>query len=140
MQFTGTNQVTLVSFTYVDIWPGDGTNKACMPIFGHTYFGHYNSANLGPIGLTFFMGTQETIICRLVMSNPSYDDYFLLIFFDFLGHFWRENERGSSKPNQKVGPLGGPFGPTAMSESCLRNFQAWTPSFLNRLTGLLLVV
>ena len=28
---------------------------------------------------------------------------------------------GASTPNQKVGPLGVPFGPTAISESCFRN-------------------
>ena len=27
------------------------------------------------------------------------------------------------KPDQKVGPLGGPFEPTAISKSCLQNFQ-----------------
>ena len=53
MRFAGANRVTWVSFADVDIWPSDGTNKAYMPIFGHTYFGHNNSANLGPIGLRF---------------------------------------------------------------------------------------
>ena len=45
--------------------------------------------------------------------------------FCFLGHFWRENGLGhrarpllygASKPNQKVGPLGEPFGPTTIFE------------------------
>ena len=50
----------------------------------------------------------------------------MLIFqFDFLGHFWRENGRGhharplwsgASKRDQKVGPLGGRFGSTAISK------------------------
>ena len=38
---------------------------ACMPIFGHTFF--------GPIGLIIFMGTQDTIIYQLVVRNSSYD-------------------------------------------------------------------
>ena len=33
----------------------------------------------------------------------------------------------ASKPNQKVDPLGGPFGPTAISKSCFRNFQGRIP-------------
>ena len=46
-----------------------------MPIIGHTFFGN-NSLIFGPIGLKIFMGTQETIIYRLVMRHPSYDAYF----------------------------------------------------------------
>ena len=34
---------------------------------------------------------------------------------------------GNSKPDQKVGSLGGPFGSTSISKSCLRNFQERTP-------------
>ena len=56
------------------------------------------------------------------MEYHIYDAYFL---FSFLGHFWRENGRGyhsrpylsgASKPDQKVGPLGGPFGPNHVFE------------------------
>ena len=75
------------------------------------------------------MGTQETIIYRLVVRNTSFDAYFSdLIFF---GHFWLENGRGhharpkwskASKPDQKVGPMGGPFGPTAIPKSCFLCF------------------
>ena len=45
-----------------------------MPIFGHQFFS-YNSAIFGLIGLKISMGTQETIIHRLVMRNPSYDNF-----------------------------------------------------------------
>ena len=48
MEFTGTNQITFISFKNIDIWPSYGPNEVRMPIFGHTYFGH-NSAFFGPI-------------------------------------------------------------------------------------------
>ena len=35
----------------------------------------------GPIGLKFFMGTQETVIYRLVMRNPSNIAYFSFFIF-----------------------------------------------------------
>ena len=41
------------------------------------------------IGLTIFMGTQETIIYRLMVKKSK-----LFFGFDFLGHFWRGNGRG----------------------------------------------
>ena len=65
------------------------------------------------IGLKIFIGAQETIVYRLFPE------------FDFFGGVWRENRRGrlarvsgygASKPNQKVGPLGGPFGSTDISK------------------------
>ena len=37
--------------------------------------------NFSPIGLKFFMGTQETIIYRLVMRSSSYDAYFSFLIF-----------------------------------------------------------
>ena len=46
MIFTGTNQITLVSFKNIDIWLSYGPNKAHMPIFLQTIFG-YNSAIFG---------------------------------------------------------------------------------------------
>ena len=54
---------------------------AC-PYLGIHFFGH--------IGLTFFLGTQETnIIYRLVVINPGYDAYFsFLIFGTFLAGIW----------------------------------------------------
>ena len=60
MQFTGKNQITLVSLKNIDIWLSYGPNKARMPIFGHAFSGH-NSAIFGPIGLKILMGSQETI-------------------------------------------------------------------------------
>ena len=56
---------------------------ARMPILGHTFHG----AIFGPLGLKFFMGTQETFIYRLLVRHPSYD---LMLIFDF----WQENRRG----------------------------------------------
>ena len=42
-----------------------------------------------PIGLKIFMGTQETIIYRLLVRNPSYDAYFsALIFRPLLAVKW----------------------------------------------------
>ena len=40
---------------------------------------------------------------------------------------------GLGPPNQRVGPQDGPFGPTAISESCFRNFQGWHPPLINDL-------
>ena len=44
-------------------------------MLGHAFFGH-NSAICWLIGLKFSMGSQETIIYRLVVRNSSYDAYF----------------------------------------------------------------
>ena len=80
-----------------------------MPIFGHTYFGHtyfgHNSAIFGPIGLTIFMGTHETIIDRLVMRNLSYDAYFHtpLIVWGL------PTKKLTHLLDQKSGPLVGPL-------------------------------
>ena len=50
----------------------------------HAMFGH-NAAIFGPIGQKIYMGTQQTIIYRLVMKNPGYDAYIeFLISIDFL--------------------------------------------------------
>ena len=57
-----------------------------------------------------FMGTQETIIYRLVLKNPGFGPY--LLFWPKIGGcphsypYWS----GALKPDQKVDPLGGPFG------------------------------
>ena len=53
---------------------------AWMPILKHTFFGR-KSANFGPIGLKIFMETQEIIIYRLVVRNPSYDAYVSFLIF-----------------------------------------------------------
>ena len=50
-------------------------NMVQKNIFGHTFFGHFV-----PIGLKLFVGTQETIINRLVVRNPSYDAYYICHF------------------------------------------------------------
>ena len=73
MQFTGINQITLVSFENIDIQPSLG-----IRIFG-------------PTRLKKFMETQESNIYRLVMRNPSYDAYFS---FCCLGPLLGENGRG----------------------------------------------
>ena len=70
----------LVSFKNILIWPSCGQNMAHMPIFGHLFFGH-NSAIFWLIGLKISMGTQETIIYRLVVRNLSYVAYFLVLIF-----------------------------------------------------------
>ena len=95
-----------------------------MPIFGHTFFGHKSA---------IFSRIQETIIYRLVLINPSYEaNISFLIFWATFGgkmgvasvHHAHPLWSGASKPDQKVGPLGGPFGSTAILKSCFRNFQA----------------
>ena len=73
----GINQIKLVSFKNIHIW---------AYVFGHS------SAFFGPIGLTIIIITQETIIYRLVVSNPSYDAYFSVLIF------W-----ATSKFNGKIG-------------------------------------
>ena len=100
---------------------------ARIPMFGHTF-----------LAITLmtqrFMGTQETIniIYRLMVRNPNKGAYFSVeVFFGL--HFWRKMDAattrplwfGASKPDQKVGPLGGPFESTTISISklCFRNFQ-----------------
>ena len=73
------------------------------------------------------MVTHETIIYRLVMKNNDFDAFFEK------SYFWRENGRGrhggakwsgASRPDQKVGPLGGTFGPTIISKTRFQKFQA----------------
>ena len=63
----------------------------------------------------------------------------LTFHFCFLGHFGRGSVHGhhtrplwygASKTAQKDGPLGEPFGSTAISKSCF--FQWWTPLTLGR--------
>ena len=60
-------------FQNIHIWPSYGQKMAHMP------------------RLKLLMGTQETIIYRLVVRNPSYNAYFVvLIFWPLLA----ENGRG----------------------------------------------
>ena len=98
------------------IWPSYGQKMARIPILGHTFFG-YNSAISWLIGQKIFMGI------------PSYDAYFSVLIF------WPLSAGKLAWPprallmawglqiRQKVGPLGGTFGPTTISKSCNRNFQ-----------------
>ena len=60
----------------------------------------------------------------------------LITIFDFLGLRWAQKwawphahpyGSGVSKPNQKVDPLGGPFGYTIISKSCFRFFWRTKP-------------
>ena len=40
----------------------------------------------------------------------------------YFGHNWDPNEFGALKPNQKVDPLGGPFGSPVISKSSFQLF------------------
>ena len=66
---------------------------AHMPIFGQMYFGQ--------IGLTFFVGARETIICRLVMGNLSYYAYFSAFIFY---HLWPEMCVATTRAPYGLGP------------------------------------
>ena len=98
-------------------------------IFGHTYFGH-KSAIFGAIGLKILLGTQETIIYRLVMRNLNYDLFFVLDFWATnggkIGVAITRAPNGLGRPNstKKIGPLGELFGLAHISKTCFRNFQA----------------
>ena len=65
------------------------------------------------------MVTQETIIYRLVVRNHDFDVFFEKTLL------WQENDGGrhsganrsaASRLDQKVGPMGGPFGSTVISK------------------------
>ena len=81
---------------------------ACMPIIVW-------QTCLGPIGLKLFVGTQETIIYRLVIRNHRYDPYdayfsilmFLAGFHGKMGFstIWVTKGLRSQKPSQTVDPL-----------------------------------
>ena len=79
--------------------------KANYSIYGHTFFGH-NSAIFGPIGLKFFMGTQGTIIYRLLLRNQCFGLYLpISIFWVLFG--------GKMGVAATLAPLGlGPQNPT----------------------------
>ena len=100
------------------------------------YFCNYHNVLCPYLGIRFLAMTQSSLYWnllrmfrrllsnRLVMRNSSYDVYFQFLIF-WLGHCWRENGcdpdkrpkwSGASKPDQKVGPLSGTFGPTAISK------------------------
>ena len=58
MQFTVTDQITLVPFKNIDISPSYVPNKAHIPLFGHTFFGHHfwinRAENFGTLGGNFW--------------------------------------------------------------------------------------
>ena len=75
-----------------------------------------------------FLVTQETIIYRLVIENHDSE-----AFLKKTINFWWENGRGrhagakgsrASRHDQNVGPSGGTFGSTAISEKYFRKFRA----------------
>ena len=110
MQFGGTyriNQVSLIMLILGKVMGQNGPPNINYSMYqGHTFIGH-NSAIFCPIELIFLV-TQEILMLFWKKSN-----------------FWRENGRGrhrgvkgsgASSPDQKVGPLGGPFGSTAITK------------------------
>ena len=112
VQLGGKSQINLVLSKNIDIWPSYGQNSiqnTNYSIYGHTFitFYGYNSVIFRPIGLKCFVGTQGTIIYRMVRKNQYQHLYF------GISTFWRENVRGrhavtfrfwGSKVCQKVGP------------------------------------
>ena len=76
-----------------------------------------------------YMGIpQETIIFRLIIKNPGFG---LSCHFRYFGPCcglkmaWPHRYpygSGTSKPNQKVDPLGGPFGSPVTSKLCFQLF------------------
>ena len=73
----------------------------------------------------FLMETHKTIIYRLVIRNDDFD-----AFLETISYFWRENgrfrhagakESGASRPNQKVGPLDGPFRSNFILKTVFKN-------------------
>ena len=58
-----------------------------------------------------------------IYIRPSYGAYVHIWAYVFLC--------GASKPNQKMGPLGGLFGLTAISKSCFRYFQGLGSEYIN---------
>ena len=70
------------------------------------------------------MGTQKTIICRLVSTNPGFRPYLPFSTFLALKKAWPHRypyESGVSNPDQIVDPLGGPYGSPVISKSIIKN-------------------
>ena len=93
VQLGGKSQINLVLSKNIDIWPSYGQNSiqnTNYSIYGHTFitFYGYNSVIFRPIGLKCFVGTQGTIIYRMVRKNQYQHLYF------GISTFWRENVRG----------------------------------------------
>ena len=80
--------------------------KANYSIHGHTFFGH-NSAIFGPIGLKFFMGTQGTIIYRLLLRNQCFGLYLpISIFWVLFGATPAPLGLGPQNPTKKLAHVG----------------------------------
>ena len=124
---TSKNQITLVLLKNINIWLSYSPNMACMPIFGHTFFGH-DSAIFGTIVLKNVKRTQETIIYRLVNGDGS---VMLNIWFivPLMARKWTWLP---GTPLMVWGLHSRPKRwPTTISKSCFRNIQARTPPQLN---------
>ena len=107
----------------------NGLQNINYSIYGHTFFG-YNSAICCLIGQKLFLVTQETIIYRLVMRNHECDAFLKKILF-LAGKMGvattvvpKPKGFGALRPNQKVGPLGEPFGSIVNLETCFQKFEA----------------
>ena len=93
------------------------------------YLGIRFLAKIQPIELNFFMAAHKTIIYWLVMRNLSYDAYLSFsIFGPIFAGKWAWLPRAPLRiwglqTNQKIGLLGGKFGPTAISKSRFWNFH-----------------
>ena len=78
--------------------------------------------HFGPIGLKNFMGAQETVIYRLVISFL----IFWVIFGRKIGVATPCSSDGLGPPNRPkswLSDLSESLGPTAISKSCFRNFK-----------------
>tara|TARA_B110000037_G_C16626268_1_gene304484 strand:- start:17 stop:334 length:318 start_codon:yes stop_codon:yes gene_type:complete len=101
----------LASWKNIDIWPSYA--ELWATIWANVF--DFNSAIYWLIRLKILMGTQKTIIHRLVMRNRDFD-----AFLKKKSYFGRKMSVGSlgtkgsgaSRPDQTVGPPDGPFGST----------------------------
>ena len=92
-----------------------------MAIFGHTFFGHNSAIFWANRAEVFYGGSGDHYLS--IGEEKSKMLVFVFWFFGpLLAGKWAWPPRTDSKPDQKVGQLGGPFGPTAISKSCFRNF------------------
>ena len=105
---TSKNQITLVLLKNINIWLSYSPNMACMPIFGHTFFGH-DSAIFGTIVLKMLRELKRLLSIDWWMVMALW-----CLIFDLLCHFWPENGRGcqahplwfgASTHDQNVGQL-----------------------------------
>ena len=99
--FCGFLEIFWSSTLRFELWAKTALKIPIIPyIWAYSFF-CYNPAIFWPIRLKFFMGTQETIIYRLVMRN-----------YDFTAR--------ASRPDRKVVPLGGTFESTVISKNRLK--------------------